>query len=60
MPNGNIKGGKVAIDFLNSKAAKAYHSGVKTAFIIEKGFPFGVLCYVTLSVSCVKGKCKCG
>jgi uncharacterized membrane protein (DUF441 family) len=40
VPNGNIKHGKMAIDFLNSKAAKAYHCGVKTAFIIEKGLPF--------------------
>jgi hypothetical protein len=37
----------MAIDFLNSKAEKAYHWGVKTAFIIEKGFLYlGIeLCY---------------
>ena len=37
----------MAIDFLNSKAEKDYHWGVKTAFIIEKDFPFwGILfCY---------------
>ena len=37
----------MVIDFLNSKAEKAYHWGVKNAFIIEKGFPFWgiVLCH---------------
>ena len=47
MPKANIKSGKMVIDFLNSKAEMAYHWGVKTAFIIEKGSPFWgiVLCH---------------
>jgi hypothetical protein len=32
-----LKGGKMAIDVLNSKSEKAYHWGVKTAFTIENG-----------------------
>lgn len=60
VPKVNIKGDKMTIDFLNSKAEKAYHWGVKTTFIIEKVSPFWGLGYVTLSVSCGKGKSKCG
>ena len=60
MPKGNIKGGKMVIGFINSKAEKAYHWGVKTAFIIEKSFPFWgiVLCHTFCFVW--KGKSKCG
>ena len=32
VPKENIKSGEMEIDFLNSKAEKAYHWGVKTAF----------------------------
>ena len=34
-----LKGGKMAIDFLNSKSEKAYHWGAKASFTLEKGIP---------------------